>query len=206
MTERGRVLVLDDDGDLGASIARLLRRTGYEAEAYADPRALLEACAEGKADCLVSDIMLGRQNGFAIAEEVRAVDPALSLVFMTAWPSTADAVDAVRAHEGIDYLEKPIDETRLLAALEEGVAATRRRRSAMARIAGLTPRERHVFALLVQGMSNKVVAARLGLSPKTIEDHRKAIMTKTEADSLAELFSISRALEGRLPEQGIASR
>ena len=196
MAERGKVLVLDDDADLGASVARLLRRSGYDAEAYTDPEAMLGACAEEEVECLVSDVMLGRSRGFAVAEQVRAVDPAVSVVFMTAWPSTADAVDAVRGHSGLDYLEKPIDEARLLAALEEGVASSRRRRKALRRIATLTPRERDVFDLLVQGMSNKVVAAKLGLSPKTIEDHRKAIMTKTAADSLAELISISKSIGG----------
>ena len=187
----GTVYVVDDDGDLGASVARLLRRHGHAAEPFLDPAPLLAIYRDAPADCIVTDVMMGDLDGFGFADRVRAIDPATAIVFMTAWPTTANAVDSIRRYGGLDYLEKPIDEDRLVAAVMEGVAWSRRRRANLARTANLTPREREVFDLLVCGHPNKVIAAELGLSPKTIEDHRAAIMAKTGAAGLAQLIALT---------------
>lgn len=194
--ERRVVYVVDDDGDLAASVARLLRRRGFEAEPFLDPAALLAAFPRDAADegphCVVTDVMMGDLDGFAFADRMRAIDPAVSLVFMTAWPTTANAVDAVRRHGGVDYLEKPLDEDRLLRAVSEGAAWSERRRGSIERIGRLTTREGEVLALLAGGHPNKVVADRLGLSIKTVEDHRAAVLAKTGAVGLAGLIELVR--------------
>jgi two-component system response regulator FixJ len=186
------VYVVDDDPDLAASVARLLCRHGLAAEPFVDPATLLAVYAAAPAHCIVTDVMMGDLDGFAFADRVRGLDPGVAIVFMTAWPTTANAVDSVRRYGGLDYLEKPIDEDRLLAAVTEGIAWSRARRIAEARTASLTPRERQVFDLLVQGHPNKVVADRLGLSPKTVEDHRAAVLAKTGANGLAQLIALSK--------------
>ncbi|WP_375271341.1 response regulator transcription factor [Sphingomonas sp.] len=190
------IYVVDDDRDLGASVARLLQRHGFCAEPFLDPAPLLalyaDACVTGAAHCIVTDVMMGDIDGFAFADRMRAIDPGVAIIFMTAWPTTANAVDSVRRYGGLDYLEKPIDEDRLLAAVTEGVAWSAGRRAALERTARLTVRERQVFDLLVEGHPNKVVADRLGLSPKTVEDHRAAVLAKTGASGLAALIALSR--------------
>ncbi len=113
------VAVLDDDADLALSVARLLKRHGHKAEAFSTPDALFAAHASSLFGCVVSDIQMGEIDGFAFAEDLRLQDPCVALVFMTAWPTTAHAVDAVRRHGGLDYLEKPIDEPRLATAVAE---------------------------------------------------------------------------------------
>ena len=110
---------------------------------------------------------------------------------MTAWPTVPSAVDAVRRYGGLDYLEKPVDEPRLLAAIREGVAWSRRHRARLERTARLTPREQQVFALLIRGLSSKAIAAELKLSPKTIEDHRAQIAAKTGTSGLAQLIELA---------------
>lgn len=186
------VYVVDDDPDLGASVARLLVRHGYSAEPFVDPALLLEVYGQAPAHCIVTDVMMGELDGFAFAEKVRAIEPSTAIVFMTAWPTTANAVDSVRRHGGLDYLEKPIDEERLLDVVAEGVTWSQERRRIAARTASLTPREREVFELLVRGHSNKQVAALLELSPKTVEDHRAQIVAKTGANGLADLIAIGK--------------
>jgi FixJ family two-component response regulator len=190
--ERASVYVVDDDRDLGAAVARLLGRHGYAADPFLDPALLLSVYAEAPAHCIVTDIMMGDLDGFGFADGARAIDPAVAIVFMTAWPTTANAVDSVRRYGGLDYLEKPLDEARLLAAVGEGVAWSRAQRDIRARTATLSPRERQVFDLLVQGHSNKAVAGILALSPKTVEDHRAAIVSKTGANGLAQLIALAR--------------
>lgn len=184
------VYVVDDDADLGAAIARLLQRHGFAAEAFLDPALLLQFYADAPAACIVTDIMMGDIDGFDFADRVRTIEPAVAVVFMTAWPTTANAVDSVRRYGGLDYLEKPIDEDRLIAAVTEGVEWALHRRGALSRTQSLTRREREVFELMVKGHSNKSVAALLDLSPKTVEDHRAAVLTKTGAKSLAQLIAI----------------
>ena len=189
------VHVVDDDGDLSAAVSRLLLRNGYHACPFTSPAAMLDHHANAPAHCVVTDIMMGDTDGFALAEQLRTLDRAAAIIFMTAWPTTASAVDAIRRYGGLDYLEKPIDEDRLLAAVAEGVAWSRRRRVAWARIAPLSPRERDVLNLLGQGMSNKMVAGQLRLSPKTIEDHRAAIVAKTGIPNVAGLISLIRDVQ-----------
>jgi FixJ family two-component response regulator len=186
------VYVVDDDRDLGASVARLLSRHGFAAEPFLDPVPLLAVYAQAPAHCIITDVMMGDLDGFTFADRLREVDPHAAILFMTAWPTTANAVDSVRRYGGLDYLEKPIDEDRLLAAVAEGVAWSRNRRATAARTASLTARERQVFDLLVEGHPNKVVANRLGLSPKTVEDHRAAVLAKTGVNGLAQLIALSR--------------
>ena len=185
------VYVVDDDPDLGASVARMLRRAGYRAEPFIDPQQLLSAYADAPAACIVTDIMMGELDGFAFADRLRQIDSAASIIFMTAWPTTANAVDSVRRYGGLDYLEKPLDDQRLLTAVAEGVEWSARRRNQLQRTARLSPREREVFALVVRGLSTKAIAAELNLSPKTIEDHRAQITAKTGATGLAQLIALA---------------
>ena len=192
MNDNPRVFVVDDDRDLGASVARLLQRRGFEAQAFLDPAALLELDPNTFAHCVVTDIMMGDLDGFAFADRLRQRDPSVAIVFMTAWPTTANAVDSVRRYGGLDYLEKPLDEDRLIAAVAEGITWSSTRRAVLARTATLTARERQVFDLLVQGHPNKVVADRLGLSPKTVEDHRAAVLAKTGESGLAQLIALAQ--------------
>ena len=186
-----KVYVVDDDPDLGASVARLLGRHGFDAKSFLDPAPLLDVHAQAPAHCIVTDVMMADLDGFAFADRIRERDQSVAIIFMTAWPTTANAVDAVRHYGGLDYLEKPLDEERLLAAVKEGVGWARERRQHVARTSALTPRERQIFELLVRGHSNKAIAAILCLSPKTVEDHRASIMTKTGSSGLAQLIALS---------------
>jgi two-component system CheB/CheR fusion protein len=191
-TASGMVYVVDDDQDLGATVARLLRRRGHVAEPFLDPAALLDVYERAPAHCIVTDVMMGEIDGFDFADRVRLLDPAVAIIFMTAWPTTANAVDSVRRYGGLDYLEKPIDEDRLLAAIAEGVAWSKAQRSTLARTAKLTPRQREVFDLLVKGHNNQAIAAALAISPKTVEDHRAAIVAKTGTNGIAQLIALAR--------------
>lgn len=186
------VAVLDDDADLAQSIARLLIRHGHHTAAFCAPELLLAAHTASPFACIVSDIQMGEIDGFSFAEDLRRHDPGVAFVFMTAWPTTAHAVDAVRRHGGLDYLEKPIAEPRLVAAVLEGLAWSMRERRIHAVIASFTRREREVYELLVLGHSNKEIADRLAISIRTVEDHRAAIVTKMRTNGLAQLVALSR--------------
>lgn len=194
MTSTDLIYIVDDDRDLAASVARLLRRHDMHAEPFHDPAALLEAYNAAPAACVLTDVMMEELDGFEFASRLRQLDPAVSIIFMTAWPSTAHAVDSIRVHGSVDYLEKPIDEVRLLASVRQGLEWARRSREFAVRTASLTPREREVLALLARGYSTKAIANELNISARTVDDHRGQISTKTGANSLAKLIALS-ALE-----------
>ncbi|NQE63159.1 response regulator transcription factor [Caulobacter sp. RHG1] len=193
--EQDVVFVVDDDADLAESLARLLRRQGLRTHSFVTVDAFFAHPARPRGGaCLLSDVMLGEVDGFQVARRARQADPALSVVFITAWPKTTDAVDAIRRFGGIDYLEKPLDEARLLAAVTEGLAWSRARRQASDRVATLSGRERQVLQMIARGLSSKMVALELDLSAKTVEDHRTAIRAKTGAVSLPDLIVLADAL------------
>ena len=185
------IYVVDDDEDHGAALARLLVREGFSARSFEAAAPMLHAHAERPADCIVTDVVMAEADGFELAERLRGWSPSTAILFMTAWPTAAHAVDSVRRLGGIDYLEKPVDQERLLSSVAEGVAWSHYRRAVETRLSLMTHREREVFELLVKGMSNKAVAATLGISPKTVEDHRAAIMAKTGATNLAQLITLA---------------
>nr|WP_314447372.1 response regulator [uncultured Sphingomonas sp.] len=185
------IFVVDDDRDLACSLVRFLKRAGHEARAFDDPEQLLAVYSVQGAACVISDIMMRELDGFAFADRLRALDPAVAILFMTAWPTVSAAVDAVRFHGGIDYLAKPLNERRLLRSLEEGLKWSSRKRDALLRLQALTAREREIFALLVQGHSSKAVANFLGISARTVEDHRARITSKTGAVNMAQLIALA---------------
>ena len=187
----GTIHVIDDDEDLARSLARLFVRQGWNARAFVHAREAELAHRTEGAVCLVTDVMLGGAHGFDLAKTLRAIDPAASIVFMTAWPATSDAVDAIRRHGGVDYLEKPLDEARLLAAVREGLDWSASRRRAESRLKDLSSRERQILDLVIQGKSSKTIALELDISPKTVEDHRASIRAKTGAATLEALIKLT---------------
>lgn len=187
----GTVLVVDDDVDLAASLVRLLSRLGFSAQACGDPTALLSRPDLAAPCCILSDVMMGKLNGFDFARALRSALPEAAFIFMTAWPKTRDAVMAIRDLDGIDYLEKPLDQDVLSQAVQDGLAWSARRHALAQRLAPLSVRERQILFLLVRGYTNKAIALEFNLSVRTVEDHRAAIMRKTEANSLAQLIELA---------------
>jgi FixJ family two-component response regulator len=197
----GPIFVVDDDSDLGASVTRMLCRHGLDATAWSDPAALIASGRIAPPCCVVSDVMMGPLDGFAFARRLRASVPAAALIFMTAWPRTRDAVAAIRDLGGIDYLEKPLDQDLLTQTVRRGLAWSVARHAASRRLSALSPREKQIFGLLVRGRTNKAIASDLDLSVKTVEDHRAAIMRKTQANSLAQLIDLAAVQTEAPPSQ-----
>lgn len=188
--------VLDDDVDLAAAVARCLRRGGLRAEEFSDPATLLEAYAAAPSPCVVSDVMMAPMDGFSFVRELRTISPSVAVVFMTAWPKVPDAVEAIRKLGGIDYLAKPVDEGRLLAAVDEAVRIGGKALARDTVLGRLTSREREVFDLLVRGLSSKAVASKLDISPRTVEDHRARIFAKIGTSTLAGMIALKDAAGG----------
>jgi FixJ family two-component response regulator len=147
--------------------------------------------------CLLLDLQLGLNEGMDLQQRLAEAAAHLPVVVMSA---TADVNTAVRTMKrgAVDFLQKPVDLERVCAAVQEALARDaaneqrrQSRRQVAERIARLSAREREVMDLVVEGLANKQIAARLGLSGKTVEAHRGRVMRKTEADSIAGLVKLA---------------
>lgn len=191
------VLVVEDDPDWAALASEALAEAGFAVEAFATPGELLARDSWPRAGCLLLDVHLPGMDGIDLLRELRRRGVALPAVMMTAFGDVPLAVRAMR--EGaFDFVEKPFSPADLVGRVAEAVSAgSVPPRSAdpggeiATRLGSLSPRERQVLELVVAGLANKQVAARLELSVKTVELHRAHLMQKMKASSLAELVRLA---------------
>lgn len=203
MTDMGQVCVIDDDPDVRGAIGSLLRSAGFGASLYDSPADFLAAGRPAAAACLVLDIRLRGQSGLDFQEQLSASGIAIPVILITGHGDIPMTVRGMKAG-AVDFLPKPFSDDQMLSAVATAIDADRARRAATAetdalreRHGRLTPREREVMALVVTGLMNKQVAARMDLSEITVKIHRGNVMRKMEAQSLADLVRMAELLEVR---------
>ena len=191
------VFIVDDDPAMRESLGFLVDSVGLSAETFATGREFLDRYDGESAGCLVLDIRMPGLSGLELQERLAEREIDIPIVMITGFADVSMAVRALKAG-AIDFIEKPYADQVLLdrinAALEEDRRRRNqrtRRREVETRMARLTPRERQVMTCVIDGKPNKVIAAELGLSPKTIEVHRARMMEKMRVDSLAELLHLA---------------
>ena len=199
MTSEGAtVFIVDDDRSVRTSLSRLMRSAALHAETFASAKEFLEREHPDGPGCMVLDLSMPGSTGLELQQDMAAADIDLPIVFLTGHGNVPASVKALKSG-AVDFLEKPVDDDRLLLAIKEAVeqsVRTRRERAKLSeiqeRVARLTRRELQVFRLVVQGKRNKQLAAELGMSEKTVKVHRARVMQKMEADSLAELVLLAK--------------
>jgi FixJ family two-component response regulator len=200
---KGRILkprtvyVVDDDRDVRLMISFMLNDAELTSRPFASGADFLEALEELKPGCILLDVRMPDMDGIEVMAELarRGVD--WPVVFVTGHGDVPLAVEAMKLG-AIDFLQKPFAERDLLdafergfAGLEQGREAADRRREARERIAALTAREAEVLQGLLGGLSNKLLADRLGISLRTVEMHRGNMMDRLGVDNLAEALTLA---------------
>jgi len=190
------VFVVDDDGVLRDAVRDVLVQQGQDVELFSDCESFLKVYKPERRGCLVIDNRLPDMTGVELLERLKADGATLPSIMVTGHGDTSTAVRSLKAG-AIDYLEKPISYEALLTAVEQALAIDRgsadsliRRRELTERLAELTPREREVMGLVVAGQSSKSIARILGISQRTVENHRAAIMKRANVTSLPDLIRI----------------
>jgi two-component system response regulator FixJ len=199
------VHVVDDHAAVRRSLAALLGAAGHAVALHASGEALLAEAERGLGGgCVILDVRMPGMDGLEVLAALRARPAPPPVVLVTGHADIPLAVRGMRAG-AFDFVEKPYTEARILGAVEEALAAARaagaareHAASARRRLALLSPREAEVLALLVEGHPNKTVAARLGISPRTVEVHRAKLMEKLEVRSLPEAVRL-HLLAGQSP-------
>ena len=191
------VFLVDDDDALREAVCDLITRSGRLVEAFPSSEAFLEAYRPGRKGCLLVDACLPGLSGLALLQRLKAEHCNLPSIMITGHGEISTAVEAMKAG-AIDFVEKPVGHDELLASIDRAIDLTRNstalsawRETAAARIAGLTPRERQVMDFVVIGRPNKIIAADLRVSQRTIENHRAAVMKKTGSKSLSDLVRLA---------------
>jgi len=201
------VFVVDDDRTMREALQELLQQHGHAAEAYASGEAFLTADRPEREGCLVVDALMPGMGGIALLERLNATHHGLPAIMITGHGDISMAVRAMKAGAA-DFLEKPIRPDELLASIEraleraqDSVKLSVWRKSAAERIARLTPRERNVMDLVVQGRPNKIIADDLGISQRTVENHRAAVMKRTGVTSVPDLIRLVMAAADGVPAE-----
>ncbi|CAA7623767.1 response regulator transcription factor [Magnetospirillum sp. UT-4] len=190
------VHVIDDSEDVRESLALLLDVAGYPCRTWGSALDFLKAVQPGWKGCIVADVRMPGMTGIELQKELHLRGLTLPVVIITAHADVPMAVAALKAG-AIDFIEKPFRDEMLLAAIRTALATPAEAvgrpggGGTAARLASLSEREHEVMLLLVAGHPNKVVADRLGISPRTVEVHRAHIMEKTGARTLADLVRMA---------------
>lgn len=193
------IYVVDDDQQARKAVQTLVRAMGVKAEGFESAEEFLSDYNGHRPACLVTDVRMLGMSGLELQERLNQMGVTMSVVVLTAFASTPTTVRAMR-NGALTLMEKPCDDDELWDAIRTGLAADvqnyemeRRRDSILQKLELLTPKERQVLEYIVAGDANKVVARKLDVSIRTVENHRHKIFHKMNADSLAELVRIALA-------------
>ena len=191
--DTGTVYVVDDDESVRKATARLFKSVGFRVETFASARDFLDHDRDEVPGCVVLDVRMPGLSGMDLQRELAAANVDLPIVFMSAHGDIPMSVRAMKAGAA-DFLPKPVDDQKLLdvvgRAIERHILARRKNNELQdirARIESLTQREGEVMRLVADGLLNKQIANRLGIAEPTVKVHRRHVMEKMAADSLADL-------------------
>jgi FixJ family two-component response regulator len=190
------VFVVDDDAHMCRALRWLVESVNLRVETFDSAEAFLRTYTAERPGCLVLDVRMPGMSGIQLLEQLRSRGILTPVIILTGHGNVRTAVRAMKAG-AVDVVEKPYTDDELLELIQDAIDKDThwRGRAAedatiAARLDQLTTREREVLSSIVQGQANKVIAAELAITEKTVEAHRKRIMEKMQARSLAQLFNM----------------
>jgi len=192
-----KVYVVDDDQQACKAVLTLVRTMGTPAESFPSAEDFLASYDGHRPACLVTDVRMLGMSGLELQEQLIELGISISVVVLTAYASTPTTVRAMR-NGALTLMEKPCDDDLLWEVIRTGITADEknwrletRRVAIQQRLDSLTSKEREVLEFIVDGDANKVIAGKLDVSVRTVENHRQKIFHKMQADSLAELVRMA---------------
>ena len=192
MKDATTVFVVDDDPSVVQAVSRLLRVENYQVREFSSSTEFLAQHSHDVPGCAILDLAMPGMSGLDV-QRVLAEGGVRHVIFVSAFGDIPSSVGAMKAG-AVDFLVKPFDDVDLLRAVQSAIAKDLRLRAERAEreslqklLSDLTPREHEVLMHVVSGRINKLIAADLGISEKTVKVHRARVMEKMNVDSVAEL-------------------
>lgn len=204
MQHDATVHVIDDDQAVRESLAFLLQSVRIPAVVHESGSSFLTSLTAGQIGCIITDIRMPDISGIDLLRRIKDLNVPMPVIVITGHGDVPLAVEAMKLG-AFDFLEKPFDDEAMVTAVRLALNRSKQTEKASAdradldkRIASLSNRERDVLNGLIAGHSNKVIAANLSISPRTVEIYRANVMTKMQAESLSELvrMAITAGLAG----------
>jgi RNA polymerase sigma factor (sigma-70 family) len=197
----GIVHVVDDDASFRTAVERRLKKAGYSVATYRSAQQLLDNLPDDNLPgCILLDVRIPGLSGPELQDRLSELGSTLPIVFLTGYADIQTTVRTIKAGAE-DFLTKPVSSEQLLRAVEQAMQHHEAARGKRQKLEGLrellatlTPRERQVFELVVQGKTNKQVGRELGATERTIKAHRHQVMEKMKVQTLAGLVSIAERL------------
>lgn len=194
MKERAPIVfIVDDDDAVRNSLRLLLKSVGLAATALATAQEFLNKYDPQQPGCLILDVRMPGMSGLELQQQLNVRGATIPVIFITGHGDIPMAVDAMQ-QGAFDFLQKPFRDQDLIDRIQRALAKDKTTRAELEersrlreRLESLTPREREVLALVTSGKPNKIMAADLGVSQRTVEIHRARVMEKMHAGSLAQL-------------------
>ncbi|WP_078119812.1 response regulator transcription factor [Thiosocius teredinicola] len=187
------VYIVEDDAAVRDALVTLVRSVGLNAIAFDSADAFLDAMPRERVACILTDICMPGTDGMTLQRVMNDKGIDIPLIAISAHGDIAMAVEMVK-RGAIDFIEKPFRNQVVLDRIREALQVAEaqnkdsmRQRGVVARLESLTPREHEVMSELIEGVSNKAIARRLSLSPRTVETHRAHILRKMEVESVTAL-------------------
>jgi FixJ family two-component response regulator len=203
------VFIVDDDVSIRESLELLVRHENWKPKTFASAQEFLNHPRTIVPSCLVLDLSLPGLTGLDLQKQLAAERVDMPIIFISAYGDVPKSVQAMKAG-ALEFLTKPLDNNALVSAIRKALERSRlalvqdaEMRELRARYASLTSRERQVMALVVTGLLNKQAGGELGISEITVKAHRRQVMQKMKADSLATLVKLAAKLG--VPRQNSAS-
>ncbi|CFQ43392.1 MULTISPECIES: response regulator transcription factor [Yersinia] len=189
-----QIYLIDDDAGVRAALAALLATMGWEVKAFSNGQIFLDTLVVTQPSCVLVDIRMPGKSGMAVLEAIQSRDSSLPVIIMTGHGNIELCRRAFRGG-ALEFLTKPIDADVLIETIslaleqhEQALATYRQLAGYQQLLSQLSPREREVVVLIIQGETSKQIAHILSLSPRTVEAHRANIFAKLEVSSLALLI------------------
>ena len=187
------IFLIDDHASVRDALAEMLSVLGYTVKTYESADRFLETLGEQHSGCVVADVRMPGTDGIGLVRELASRNAGLPVVLISGHADVPMAVAAIKSGAR-DFIEKPVDDVELVAAINRALAQTfeqqdlQKSQSALDnRFARLTPRQIEIFDLVVEGFTNHAIAAKLDISVRTVESYRAEVMEKMQAESVAAL-------------------